>query len=53
MPLVVDDMQEKHLAANLPKMISEVNYEELPITGNTWFTRQKSTLVIALGGQVR
>ena len=53
MPLVVDDTQAKHLPANLPKIISEGNYEELPITSHSWFTRQKNSVVMALGGQVR
>jgi len=52
MPLVVDDLQAKHLPADLPKMISEANYDELPITGGSWFTRQKKMTIIALGGQV-
>jgi hypothetical protein len=52
MPLVVDEVQEKYLEANLPKTISDMNYKQLPITGNTWFTCQKNNLVIALGGQV-
>lgn len=53
MPLVVDDVQVKHLPGKLPKIISEGNYEELPITGHWWFTRQKNSVVMALGGQVR
>jgi hypothetical protein len=53
MPLVVDSTQAKHLAPNMPKIISEQNYKSLPVTGNSWFNRQKKTQVIAMGGQVR
>ena len=53
MPLVVDSTQAKHLAPNMPKIISEQNFNDLPVTGKSWFNRQKKTQVIAMGGQVR
>lgn len=46
-------MQVKHLAPNMPKMISEQNFNNLPVTGKLWFNRQKRMQVIAMGGQVR
>ena len=53
MPLVVDSMQAKHLAPNMPKIISEQNFKDLLVMGNLWFNQQKKTQVIAMGGQVR
>ena len=53
MPLVVDSTQAKHLAPNMPKIISEQNFNDLPVTGKSWFNRQKKTQVIAMGRQVR
>ena len=52
MPLVVDSMQAKHLAPNMPKIISEQNFKDLLVMGNLWFNQQKKTQVIAMG-QVR
>jgi len=37
----------------MPKSVSELNYESLPITGDSWFKYHGSTDVMALGGQVR
>jgi hypothetical protein len=50
---VINSTQAKHLAPNMPKVISEQNFDELPVTGKSWFNRQKNTQVIAMGGQVR
>jgi len=49
-PIVVDEKQVKNLAANLPKIMSDGNYKDIPATNN--LTRQKGTYVMALGGQV-
>ena len=45
MPLVVDSMQAKHLAPNMLKIISEQNFNDLLVTGKSWFNRQKKTQV--------
>jgi len=52
-PIVISKGQKIRLPEKMPKSVSELNYESLPITGDSWFKYHGSTDVMALGGQVR
>jgi hypothetical protein len=63
-PIIISDGQRTRLSENMPNSVtrlsenmpnsvSELNYETLPITGDSWFKYHARTNIIALGGQVR